>query len=161
VNHCVDYLEANALKTQGLFQNSSTKTVNEISRQVDNGIKVEFSTIKDPRTIMTLLKKFFRELTEPLLPYALFGVVMAMSENLAAAKQSLKSVIDQLPNANKATFKLLILLFRDILEYSDVRKHSSFSSSGLTKENNTDKYDHHRGNFRNLWPCVAEIIRPA
>ena len=72
---CIQYLIYHGLGTVGLFRISpSSVMVDSIKLAFENGDSVNIS---DPHATAAVLKSYFRELTEPLIPYAAFAAFIA------------------------------------------------------------------------------------
>ena len=68
----VDYLDKTGLKIEGLFRKSGNQQLIEnLTQKFDKREFVDLNLITDPHTISGLLKRWFRELSEPLLTFEL------------------------------------------------------------------------------------------
>jgi RhoGAP domain len=72
VRDAVAYLSEHGVKTQGLFRVSASSIhVDALQARYDAGESVQLDGIADVHIVSCLLKKYLRELPEPIVPYAL------------------------------------------------------------------------------------------
>lgn len=75
VSACFRFIEANGLRTEGIFRVSgSKKRVRQIREAYDRGDFVIFTRDQSPHDVGALLKEYFRDLPEPLLTRDLYNV---------------------------------------------------------------------------------------
>ena len=76
MQHCLDYLRAgDRLDTEGLFRKTGFRVVLEYCRDAfDNGGAVALDKVprNDAVTVAALLKSWFSEMPEPLIPFYLY-----------------------------------------------------------------------------------------
>ncbi|KAG5879161.1 hypothetical protein JTB14_029963 [Gonioctena quinquepunctata] len=123
VKQCVEYLDQpDALETEGLFRRSANgnkvKTLKEI---VNTGQKVTFD---DPHEAAVLLKKFLRELKEPLLTYELYDEIVQFQSWNKDEQLRLVSILvmEKLPEDNYKVLKYIISFLSRVMERSDLNK---------------------------------------
>ncbi|KAH3757872.1 Rho GTPase-activating protein RGD1 [Pelomyxa schiedti] len=123
IHDCITYLLKNALCAEGVFRVSgSTMEINSLRDSYNEGRKVDFEDT-DPFSVASLLKKFFYELPDPLLPTTLCED-MARASNIETCVELLNS----LPNPHKACFVELLELVEQILQNA---KQNKMDSSAL------------------------------
>ena len=134
----MDRLEAVALDEEGLFRlNGSISDVMDLRRKLEtNSGRVDISH-EDPHTLTAVLKMFFRELPEPLIPPDVNQVIneflgdFDIDAAVARAsdpkvKNAIKGIIEavryalcQLPPANLSVMLRLTKLLRAVIDHSD------------------------------------------
>ena len=93
---------------EGLFRRSArVKTVKEVQSLYDDGLSVDFQSYGNPHLAAGILKKFLRELQEPLMTFALFEALtrvhyMEKDKQLAEVQRILQ---DELPDDNYVVLK--------------------------------------------------------
>ncbi|XP_043388744.1 rho GTPase-activating protein 9 isoform X12 [Chelonia mydas] len=78
----------------------------------------------DVHVVTGALKLFFRELPEPLVPFALFDAFVAAVKLPAGAErvQRLAELVQSLPPPNYATLRYILAHLRKVMEYADVNR---------------------------------------
>ncbi|XP_076264003.1 rho GTPase-activating protein 1-like isoform X1 [Rhynchophorus ferrugineus] len=123
VRHCVEYLDQpDALETEGIFRRSaSVMKVQALKEQANAGKAPPFDT---PHEAASLLKKFLRDLKEPLLTYELYDEIIQF-QNWSKEEQ-LRNVsilvMEKLPEDNYKTLKYVIGFLSRVMERSDLNK---------------------------------------
>jgi len=127
VEHCVQHIRTHGLQQEGIFRVSgivhevaalSTEFNNEV-KQIDLGKYAIHATT-------SLLKKFFREMPEPLIPFSLYDKLLALQrsegdENTKTEKLKLLLKQDLSPNS-KSTLIYLLDLLSEISHHQDQNK---------------------------------------
>eukprot|EP00027_Filamoeba_sp_ATCC50430_P018157 CAMPEP_0168569028 /NCGR_PEP_ID=MMETSP0413-20121227/15907_1 /TAXON_ID=136452 /ORGANISM="Filamoeba nolandi, Strain NC-AS-23-1" /LENGTH=622 /DNA_ID=CAMNT_0008601433 /DNA_START=86 /DNA_END=1954 /DNA_ORIENTATION=+ len=125
VQSAIDYLNAKALQVEGIFRISGPKTeVDSIKRAYEEGQKVFLNRVENVHVVSGVLKLYLRELPAPLLTFELydqFMLIPGVPEPEERAKK-LKPLIDALPEVNRQTLKLLMLLCANIVQHVDKNK---------------------------------------
>ncbi|KAJ8948856.1 hypothetical protein NQ318_013509 [Aromia moschata] len=123
VKQCVEYLDTpDALETEGIFRRSANavkvRTLKEIA---NSGQRLTFD---DPHEAAVLLKKFLRELKEPLLTYELYDeIVQFQSWNKdEQLRQVSILVMEKLPEDNYKVLKYIVSFLSRVMERSDLNK---------------------------------------
>jgi len=75
VEKCVKYFDSTkAAQTEGIFRMSpSAAKLGELAKAFDMGISVNLKRVQDAHLIAGLLKKYFRDLPEPLFTFELYS----------------------------------------------------------------------------------------
>lgn len=111
------------MSIEGIFRkNGNIRRLKDVSDQLDrNPHDVDLSS-EPPIQIAALLKKFLRELPDPLLTFKLHGLfTCAMRlENPAACKRVIHLACCMLPRVNRDTMEVLFLFFRWVASFSHV-----------------------------------------
>ncbi|XP_026751275.2 rho GTPase-activating protein 39 [Galleria mellonella] len=92
-------------ETEGIFRVSAdVDEVNALKAKIDNWELPDASTLTDAHAPASLLKLWYRELYEPLIPDALYGACVAAGTDFAAATR----VLQRLPPLNRLVLTYLI-----------------------------------------------------
>uniref|UniRef100_A0A7S4NR34 Rho-GAP domain-containing protein n=1 Tax=Paramoeba aestuarina TaxID=180227 RepID=A0A7S4NR34_9EUKA len=120
----IEFLNDHCLSVEGIFRLSGNQNEVDIERRkIDAWEPVEYSSVKDAHLVSGLLKKYLRDLPEPLLTYELFGAFLAtkdLPENQAV--ESLNKTMKKLPEVNRATFHAICQLCYNVQRFSDKNK---------------------------------------
>ncbi|CAM9314755.1 unnamed protein product [Phaeothamnion confervicola] len=116
VLECMGFLDAHGLYVPGLFRVPGNKeTVGELKHRFDSGEHVEFNeTIHNVHDVATLLKMFFRELPEPVVPPDCYHALLEAGTRPADAfVGSVQRALAGFPPINATCLRLLFaFLFR-------------------------------------------------
>jgi len=129
------YLESRAVTTEGLFRlPGSTDEVTELIREFESGFAATISLSRyDVHTLASVMKKWFRDLPEPVVPANVNEAAKAIIagaprspdadvERANATAASLRPVFDLLPATNYLVLRTLCRLLRAVDAHSDVNK---------------------------------------
>ncbi|CAH1098727.1 unnamed protein product [Psylliodes chrysocephalus] len=123
VKQCIDYLDQpDALETEGIFRRSANAVRVRALKEVSNaGQKLTF---EDPHEAAVLLKKFLRELKEPLLTYELYDEILQFQSWNNDERLRLVSILvmEKLPEDNYKVLKYIIRFLSRVMERSDLNK---------------------------------------
>ncbi|XP_030026708.2 rho GTPase-activating protein 39 isoform X2 [Manduca sexta] len=98
-------LALNGRETEGIFRVSAdVDEVNALKAKIDNWELPDASTLTDAHAPASLLKLWYRELYEPLIPDALYGACVAAGTEYAACTR----VLHRLPPLNRLVLTYLI-----------------------------------------------------
>ncbi|KAJ0180022.1 hypothetical protein K1T71_004613 [Dendrolimus kikuchii] len=98
-------LALNGRETEGIFRVSAdVDEVNALKAKIDNWELPDASTLTDAHAPASLLKLWYRELYEPLIPDALYGACVAAGTDFAACTRALH----RLPPLNRLVLTYLI-----------------------------------------------------
>ncbi|KAL3880515.1 hypothetical protein ACJMK2_032749 [Sinanodonta woodiana] len=111
VEHCIDLIERRALTTQGIYREARTSSV--IQKMLDqfkeDARSVALTDETDVHVVANVIKRFFRNLDDPLLTsrlYKHFTQTAALGE-IDVKDQWYKYLLQQLPRVNYQTLKRL------------------------------------------------------
>ncbi|KAA1469611.1 Rho GTPase activation protein [Dentipellis sp. KUC8613] len=77
VKDCVQYLRETGLSDAGLFRRSpNSALLRQVQEAYDRGQVVSLDTFNDPHLAAVLLKKYLRDLPEPLFPETLYPIIL-------------------------------------------------------------------------------------
>ncbi|CAN0537119.1 unnamed protein product, partial [Ectocarpus sp. 12 AP-2014] len=104
----VRFLDANGLYVPGLFRvPGNTEKIQQLKSTFDAGEHVEFDErIHDVHEVATLLKMYFRELPEPVVPTAFYHPMLEASD-LPEFVETVRVLVAQLPEINRTCVRLL------------------------------------------------------
>ncbi|CAH2075147.1 unnamed protein product, partial [Iphiclides podalirius] len=98
-------LALNGRETEGIFRVSAdVDEVNALKAKIDNWELPDATTLTDAHAPASLLKLWYRELYEPLIPDALYGACVAAGSDFAACSRALQ----RLPALNRLVLTYLI-----------------------------------------------------
>ncbi|CAG9761830.1 unnamed protein product [Ceutorhynchus assimilis] len=123
VKQCVEYLEQpDALETEGIFRRSANALkVRALKDVANSGQALVF---EDPHEAAVLLKKFLRDLREPLLTFELYDEIMQFQS--WSKDEQLRNVsilvMEKLPEDNYKVLKYIIGFLSRVMERSDLNK---------------------------------------
>lgn len=134
VSKCVNFIKANGLSEEGLFRlPGQAKNVAELKDAFNRGEIPELEGNKaEVHSVASVLKSYFRELPEPLIPYDYFEVFltaarcyeMYVEDGIAAIQKQLKT----LPKPN---YILLAYLCRFLFEVQEHSEQSKMNARNL------------------------------
>lgn len=119
VLQCCQYLEQKGMATKGLFrvpgnQDRMQKLKNDFKSPTD---LVDQSRFPDPHTVASVLKAFFQQLPEPLIPFEFFDEMLAISENEKKTKkkvQRFQETISKLPASHNIVLIYLLKFLHNV-----------------------------------------------
>ncbi|XP_066431603.1 rac GTPase-activating protein 1-like [Eleutherodactylus coqui] len=113
VIQCVNEIEKKGLSQRGLYRISGCdRQVKELKQKLLNGkVKSHQLAKEDIHTVCGVLKDFLRNLSEPLLTFALHSQFLEAADilDVCESKREICQTVHALPSANKDTLAFLIL----------------------------------------------------
>ncbi|TGZ85678.1 RhoGAP-domain-containing protein [Ascodesmis nigricans] len=130
VYSCIQAVELYGISNEGIYRVSGEKRhVERLKAIVDNDAsKLDFTRpedfFHDVNSVASILKQFFRELPEPLVTHALYTEFLnaARIPEDVVRRDTLHGLINQLPDPNYATLRILIIHLHRVQEHSDVNR---------------------------------------
>ncbi|KAF7646617.1 hypothetical protein LDENG_00184530 [Lucifuga dentata] len=124
VRMCIDHVENNGLRVDGLYRVSGNLAVIQKLRfAVNHDEKVSLADGKweDIHVTAGALKMYFRELPEPLFTFTLFHdfITAIKIPDYKQRVQSIKELVRQLPKPNHDTMQVLFKHLRKVIEHGD------------------------------------------
>ncbi|XP_035826227.1 rho GTPase-activating protein 8 isoform X2 [Aplysia californica] len=126
VQDTVEFLKASgADEVKGLFRRCGrVTTMREVQEKYDDGEAVDFESYGDPHLAAAILKKFLRELQEPLMTFDLFEPLtrlhfMEQGKQLTEVQRILK---DELPEDNYIILKFVFQFLQQVVDKSDINQ---------------------------------------
>ncbi|XP_071496851.1 phosphatidylinositol 3-kinase regulatory subunit alpha-like [Diadema antillarum] len=115
---CVEAIESKGVGERGLYRvSSSTSAVNDIKRSFnENPEAVDLSRYNDVHCITGVLKRYLRELPNPVIPIEMYDNFLAAhrSDNEHTRIANLLACVEQLPRAHHSTLCYLMAHFKRI-----------------------------------------------
>eukprot|EP00026_Physarum_polycephalum_P003973 Phypoly_transcript_03990.p1 GENE.Phypoly_transcript_03990~~Phypoly_transcript_03990.p1 ORF type:complete len:710 (+),score=92.36 Phypoly_transcript_03990:119-2248(+) len=142
------YLEQHGMDCEGLFRVSGSleniRKIKEIIEKAGGDIDYDKITVRDAHEVAGVIKLYFRELTEPLVPTAMMRefVNAGANENNSLNEQFVGNLLSRLPPDNYAVMKRLMLFLKKVSEYASVTKMTPDNlalvfSPNLIRDNST------------------------
>lgn len=131
VQKCVDFIRANGLPEEGLFRlPGQAKNVAELKDAFNRGGTPELENNKaEVHSVASVLKSYFRELPEPLIPYDYFEVFLTAARCYEMSEaDGITAIQKQLTTLPKPNYTLLMYLCRFLFE---VQEHSQENKMGV------------------------------
>uniref|UniRef100_A0A672Q2Y7 Rho GTPase-activating protein 12-like n=1 Tax=Sinocyclocheilus grahami TaxID=75366 RepID=A0A672Q2Y7_SINGR len=128
---CIEQVEKNGLGVDGLYRVSGNLAfIQKLRFAVNHDEKVDLEDSKweDIHVTTGALKMFFRELPEPLFPYAFFNnFITAISEWRSQKVQEVKDLMKQLPRSNHDTIQALFKHLKKVIQHVDENRMTTQS----------------------------------
>ncbi|XP_059080446.1 uncharacterized protein LOC131878482 isoform X2 [Tigriopus californicus] len=124
VLQCIRHLEIHGLRTVGIFRvSSSKKRVRQLREEFDNGGDIIFNEDIAVHDVATLLKEFFRDLPDAIIPKELHTGLLAIQKLSSAQEQTLalQRLTQLLPSVNRDTLFILLQFLGLVAENSEDR----------------------------------------
>uniref|UniRef100_H3CAJ7 Rho GTPase-activating protein 15 n=1 Tax=Tetraodon nigroviridis TaxID=99883 RepID=H3CAJ7_TETNG len=123
VHLCLDAVEKRGLQVDGIYRVSGNlATIQKLRFLVDEEehVDLDHSQWEDVHVVTGALKMFFRELPEPLVPFRFFPLfVEAIKIKDSKCKlQTVKKLVQELPEPNQETMKVLFSHLLRVLKFS-------------------------------------------
>ncbi|KAG0177687.1 hypothetical protein DFQ29_004521 [Apophysomyces sp. BC1021] len=127
VKDCIRTLLQNEtdLSTEGIFRkNGNIRELKEMRDAIDKGHPPKLTKEESPIQLAALLKRFLRELPEPLLTFNLHDlfVMCARIEDRMLSKQLLHFTCCMLPKPHRDTMQLVFLFLKHVASYSSTNR---------------------------------------
>uniref|UniRef100_A0ABM5FPQ2 GEM-interacting protein isoform X2 n=1 Tax=Pogona vitticeps TaxID=103695 RepID=A0ABM5FPQ2_9SAUR len=136
---CTSEIETRALGVQGIYRVSGAKVrMERLCQAFENGQRLVELSDHSPHDITGVLKHFLKELSSPVLPYALYDDFMALSRSLQKSEerkvgdsetsadpiQRAKELLSEMPATNYNTLRHLIAHLYRVAERYEENKMS-------------------------------------
>mgnify|MGYP001796392389 FL=1 len=151
--HCVLSTSTNTLLIQLFRLSGRLAQVKEMRRRYDEGERPDFSEeCVDVHTAASLLKLYFRELPEPIIPFEHFEAFLNLAtsfrynSNHDATFKSLKTLVRSIPPENYTLLKYITSFLFEISKYQHVNKMTEkniatiFGTNILRSEDDTPEF---------------------
>ncbi|XP_052388185.1 rho GTPase-activating protein 12 isoform X1 [Carassius gibelio] len=132
VSLCIEQVEKNGLGVDGLYRVSGNLAIIQKLRfAVNHDEKVDLGDSKweDIHVTTGALKMFFRELPEPLFPYAFFNnfITAIKMTDYKQKVQMVKDLMKQLPRPNHDTIQALFKHLKKVIQHVDENRMTTHS----------------------------------
>uniref|UniRef100_A0A8C1PAP4 Rho GTPase activating protein 12a n=1 Tax=Cyprinus carpio TaxID=7962 RepID=A0A8C1PAP4_CYPCA len=129
---CIEQVENNGLGVDGLYRVSGNLAIIQKLRFAvnhDEKVDLEDSKWEDIHVTTGALKMFFRELPEPLFPYAFFNNFISAIKmpDYRQKVQAVKDLIKQLPRPNHDTIQALFKHLKKVIQHVDENRMTTQS----------------------------------
>jgi len=128
MERAISCLREKALNEEGLFRISGgLSEINKIRSELEQGLEVDYSA-HDPHAVSGVIKCFFRELPERLVPTdlnnyaAAIAVVETQQQDISSKLSEFQFILQSLPPHNYNLLRSLIGLMVEVATHSDVNK---------------------------------------
>ncbi|KAH9281255.1 Rho GTPase-activating protein 1 [Echinococcus granulosus] len=117
----VEYIRRDCLDVDCIFRRCPSATlVKSVQGMYNSGRSVKFEVFADPHLPASLIKTFLRDLTEPLLTYELYDMILSLHSlpwetRLEKARELIST---RLPDVNYAVLKYLMCLLTEVCAHS-------------------------------------------
>lgn len=126
VSTSVKFLRESALEVEGIFRRSANmKDVKEFCRMFNEGCAITYSNPGDIHCAAVIIKKFLRELPEPIMTFKLYDIIItstAIPDVTAKLKVVWHILHNDLPIENFVLLKFLMEFLNEVLAHSAVNK---------------------------------------
>lgn len=122
---CIRHLEQFGLHTVGIFRVSSSKRrVRQLREEFNRGGEITLTVETGVHDVATLLKEFFRDLPEPIVPKDLQPALLAIHKlsNPQDQISNVQRLLQILPVVNRDTLFVLLQFLGLVSENADDRK---------------------------------------
>ncbi|MEQ2251486.1 hypothetical protein ILYODFUR_011396 [Ilyodon furcidens] len=121
VDLCCQHLEENGLQTVGIFRiGSSKKRVRQLREEFDQGWEVHFNDENCVHDVAALLKKFLRDLPDPLLTRELYtAFIHTMLLDYSKQQSAIQLLIFLLPPCNSDTLQRILSLLSTVSSHAE------------------------------------------
>lgn len=129
VEQCVDFIRQRGLQEEGLFRlPGQANLVKELQDAFDCGEKPSFDCNTDVHTVASLLKLYFRELPEPVIPFHNYNEFLTCAKVLSKDEETgmkeLRKLVNSLPPVNYNLLKYICRFLDEVQSSSGVNKMS-------------------------------------
>ncbi|XP_064633160.1 rho GTPase-activating protein 24-like [Lineus longissimus] len=128
VEDCVNYLTAHGMDVEGIFRLPGlSKTIKKLKLDYDMAVDIDLTRDEvDVNSIASLLKLYFRELPEPVIPFQYYEMFLTMGLKVehgdTRAMDTIRSLLDQLPVDNYNLLEYLCKFLEEVSKHCDENK---------------------------------------
>eukprot|EP00013_Stygamoeba_regulata_P006378 CAMPEP_0177633218 /NCGR_PEP_ID=MMETSP0447-20121125/2718_1 /TAXON_ID=0 /ORGANISM="Stygamoeba regulata, Strain BSH-02190019" /LENGTH=1179 /DNA_ID=CAMNT_0019134859 /DNA_START=78 /DNA_END=3617 /DNA_ORIENTATION=+ len=121
---CIDFIVSYALDVEGIFRLSGKATdIYDAVDALNEGRGIDFDDDTDPHLVAGIIKLWFRELPESLIPETLYDSIMhAMRLPTDEKIQAMRGVLAQLPEMNKFVLQHMVAFLCQVISHEAANK---------------------------------------
>uniref|UniRef100_A0A8C5S551 Rho GTPase activating protein 22 n=1 Tax=Laticauda laticaudata TaxID=8630 RepID=A0A8C5S551_LATLA len=133
VEQCVDFIRTRGLTEEGLFRlPGQANLVKDLQDSFNGGKKPQFDRNTDVHAVASLLKRYLRELPEPVIPFANYQDFLSCGQLLSKDKgQGTRELTKQVLCLPEANYNLLRFICRFLDEVQSYASHNKMSIQNL------------------------------
>ncbi|KAJ3315969.1 hypothetical protein HDV04_000177 [Boothiomyces sp. JEL0838] len=121
MDECISNMKRQDLTTEGIFRkNGNLRRLKELCEQIDKDPQHIDLRQENVIQIAALMKKFLRDLPDPLLTYRLFDLFITVYKNRVDRESALQLVLCLLPKPNIDLLCVLVRFFKYVSSYATV-----------------------------------------
>lgn len=127
VTRTIDFLEQKAMAVEDIFGKTEYQVdkVKQIKKYFDEGYDVDLSKCGDFKIVGELLKAYFRELPESLIPIEISDKFTTVLKETPDKVNKIEELIESLPKANRKVLAALAIFLHKLSKKSDINKMTS------------------------------------
>ncbi|KJE88377.1 rho GTPase-activating protein 15 [Capsaspora owczarzaki ATCC 30864] len=127
VQQCVENIEQRGLDIVGIYRLSGSSTlIQKIRYKINSDEPLDFADpiCEDVNTVTGALKLFFRELSEPVIPFDSFDACIAAIKqgDIKAKVEGLKNAVNEFPAVNFNTLRFMVKHLAKVCERGETNK---------------------------------------
>lgn len=121
------YVREKGMEEEGIFRRAANaQTLKQVKELINANQPVDLDEHNDVHLAAVLMKAFLRDLPEPLLTYALYEPVLAMTGadygDTDANVAAVRTLLAPLPPRNRAVLQFILRFLRDVADKADINK---------------------------------------
>jgi len=126
VRECIDFIEENCLKVEGIYRSSGVKSKVSKLKSAYNTRQTVSLTDSEPAVVASLLKLFLRELPDPILTNQLVPKFeeLCNKKDVSKIQAELKSLLQQLPECNRTLVEWIFVHMGHVISNEKYNKMS-------------------------------------
>ncbi|XP_048578546.1 rho GTPase-activating protein 8-like [Nematostella vectensis] len=117
----VEFIQENGLDVEGIFRRSAnSQMVKQVTVMFNQGTPVDYTELGDVHCAAAIIKKFLRELPEPLLTYELCDVIneiVALGDRDKKLMETWSALHNRLPAENFALLKFIMEFLQEVQQH--------------------------------------------
>lgn len=156
----LDAIWCRGLLVEGIFRKcGNSDEVAAIAKrlELERSATVDWASL-EIHVISGVLKKFIRNLTEPLIPYDMYDRVIAL-DRAKKTHEAFEYVISSLPEVHWRTFRLLFTLFKEIVKFKNVNKMDARNLAIVFAPNILRMRDESTAKFLADMKCQHRVVK--
>ncbi|KAI9317024.1 Rho GTPase activation protein [Dichotomocladium elegans] len=138
VQNCILALLLEDLKVEGIFRkNGNIRELKSLVQRIDNGDQNYFDDLVGPIQVAALLKRFLRDLPEPVIPHRLARLFLSSLEmqSQSQTKAVLHLACCMLPKPNRDLMQLLCLFMNHVASFQETNMMNAHNLATILTPN--------------------------